>query len=72
MIATFETDTPYLNNQNIALDITCDNTHNVAFLIVDFNTETNYDFVTLSDLVDNTQILREFLKTNFNLSLRIR
>ncbi len=72
MFATFETDTPYLNNQNTALNITCDTAHNVAFLIMDFDTERNYDFVTLTDLVDNTQILREFIKTNFNLSLRIR
>ena len=62
MIATFETDRPYLNNQNTALDITCDSTHNVAFLIMDFDTERNYDFVTITDLVDNNQILREFLK----------
>ena len=62
MIATFETDTPYLNNQNVALNITCDTAHNVAYLIMDFDTERNYDFVTITDLVDNNQILREFLK----------
>ena len=65
MIATFETDHPYLNNQNTALSITCDITHNVAYLIMQFNTESDYDFVTLTDLIDNTQILREFLVTNF-------
>ena len=63
MIATFETDTPYLNNQNIALDITCDTAHNVAFLIMDFDTESGYDFVKLTDLTTNNQILREFLNT---------
>ena len=57
MIATFETDTPYLNNQNIALNITCDTTHNVAFLIVDFDTESGYDFVTISDTDGDVQIL---------------
>ena len=63
MIATFETDTPYLNNQNTALDVTCDSTHSVAYLIMDFDTERNYDFVTLTDLVDDNQILRKFLKS---------
>ena len=60
MVATFETDHPYLNNQKTALNITCDSTHNVAYLIMDFDTERDYDFVTLTDLVDNTQVLREF------------
>ena len=67
MIATFETDSPYLNNQDKALEVTCDSTHNVAYLIMQFNTESGYDFVTLTDLVDNTQILRKFLITVFNL-----
>ena len=67
MIATFETEHPYLNDQNTTLDITCDSTHNVAYLIMQFNTESGYDFVTLTDLDDKTQILREFLKTNFDL-----
>ena len=65
MIATFETDSPYLNNQDEALEVTCDSTHNVAYLIMQFNTESGYDFVTLTDLIDNTQILREFLITSF-------
>ena len=67
MIATFETEHPYINNQNTALDITCDSTHNVAYLIMQFQTESNWDFVTLTDLVDNTQILREFLISSLNL-----
>ena len=62
MISIFETDRPYLNNQNTALDITCDSTHNVAYLIVDFDTELDYDYVTITDLVDNSEILREFKK----------
>ena len=69
MIATFETEHPYINNQNTALDITCDSTHNVAYLIMQFQTESNWDFVTLTDLVDNTQVLRKFLKKNFKIEL---
>ena len=44
-------------NQNIALDITCDSTHNVAYLIMDFNTESGCDFVTLTDTDGDLQIL---------------
>ena len=65
VIATFETEHPYSNDENTALDITCDSTHNVAYLIMQFNTEKCCDYVTLTDLVDNTQILREFLITSF-------
>ena len=61
MVATFETEHPYINYQHKALDITCDKTHNVAYLFVDFSTERDYDFVTLTDLIDNTQILRKFV-----------
>ena len=64
MIATFETDHPYDNDQTIMLDITCDSTHNVAYLIKDFNTESGYDFVTLTDLANNDHIFRELKKTN--------
>ena len=64
VIATFETYHPYLYNQNNALDITCDSTHNVAYLLANFSTEPYYDFVTLTDLVDNNQILRE-LKSQY-------
>ena len=59
-ISTFETEHPHSNYRNTALDITCDSTHNVAYLIMDFDTERGYDFVTLTDLVGNTQVLREF------------
>ena len=62
VIATFQTESPYKNNQNWALEITCDSTHNVAYLIMDFKTEEDYDYVTLTDLVDENQILREFLQ----------
>ena len=65
VIATFETDHPYNNDQIITLDINCDSTHNVAYLIMQFHTERSFDFVTLTGLVDNTQILREFLITSF-------
>ena len=54
-----------MNDQNTILNITCDSTHNVAYLIKDFDTESGYDFVTLTDLVDNNQILREFFKNEF-------
>ena len=57
MIATFETDHPYLNNQNTALSITCDITHNVAYLIMQFNTESGFDFVTLTDTDADVQII---------------
>ena len=60
VIATFETERPYLNSQNTQRNVTCDNTHHVAYLIVDFSTESGFDFVTLTDLVDNNRILREF------------
>ena len=69
MIATFETEHPYLDGQNTALSITCDITHNVAYLIMQFNTEKCCDYVTLTDLVDNTQVLRKFLKKNFKIEL---
>ena len=64
MIATFETEHPYSNNQNTALDITCDSTQNVAYLIADFSTESGYDFVTLTDTDTDLQILsKSFNKT---------
>ena len=65
VIATFETERPYLNNQNTKLDVTCDIAHHVAYLIVDFRTESCCDFVTLTDLVDNNRILGEFSEINF-------
>ena len=68
VIATFETEHPYSKNQNTALDITCDSTHNVAYLIMDFNTESGYDFVTLTDLANNGHIFRELKKNKFCLS----
>ena len=60
VVATFQTDNPYSNNQNESLSITCNNTFNVAFLFEQFNTEFGYDFVTLTDQASNEQILREF------------
>ena len=57
VIATFKTRSPYQNNQNTALDITCDSTHNVAYLITDFSTESGYDFVTLTDTDADLRIL---------------
>ena len=57
MIATFETEHPYPINTNTALTITCDSTHNVAYLITDFSTESGYDFVTLTDTDADVQIL---------------
>ena len=63
VIATFETDHPYMNNQNTILNITCDSTHNVAYLIKDFNTESGYDFVTLTDTDANVQILSKLFKS---------
>ena len=60
MVATFQTDHPYSNNQNESLDIACDDTFNVAFLFEQFNTESGFDFVTLTDQASNEQILREF------------
>ena len=57
MIATFETEHPYPNNTNTALNITCDSTHNVAYLIMDFSTESGYDFVTLTDTDADLRIL---------------
>ena len=59
MVATFKTDNPYVNNQDKSLDITCDDTFNVAFLFKQFNTEFGYDFVTFRDLASNEQILRK-------------
>ena len=55
--ATFETEHPYSYNTNTALTITCDSTHNVAYLITDFSTESGYDFVTLTDTDADLQIL---------------
>ena len=57
MIATFETEHPYSNNRNTASTITCDSTHNVAYLIMDFSTESGYDFVTLTDTDADLRIL---------------
>ena len=57
MIATFETEHPYSNNTNTALNITCESTHNVAYLIMDFSTESGYDFVTLTDTDADLRIL---------------
>ena len=62
VIATFETGHPYMNDQNTILNITCDSTHNVAYLIKDFDTESGYDFVTLTDLANNDHIFRELKK----------
>ena len=62
VIATFETEHPYINNQNTALDITCDSTHNVAYLIMQFQTESNWDFVTLTDTDADFQILRKYFE----------
>ena len=64
-MATFETDHPYQNNQNKALQITCDSTHNVAFLIMDFDTESGYDFVTLTDTDADLQILSKSLRKTY-------
>ena len=57
MIATFETEHPYSNNMNTALNITCNITHNVAYLIMDFSTESGYDFFTLTDTDADLEIL---------------
>ena len=59
VVATFQTDNPYSNNQDEALDITCNNTFNVAFLFEQFNTEFGYDFVTVRDIVNNTLVMRK-------------
>ena len=59
VVATFKTDSPYVNNQDKSLDITCDDTFNVAFLFEQFNTERRYDFITFRDLAINEQILRK-------------
>ena len=60
MVATFKTDSPYSNNQDELLDIFCDDTFNVAFLFEEFNTESGWDFVTLTDQASNEEILSEF------------
>ena len=59
VVATFQTDNPYSNNQNEALDITCNNTFNVAFLFEQFNTQARTDFVSVRDIVNNTLVMRK-------------
>ena len=59
VVATFQTDSPYSNNQDETLVITCNNTFNVAFLFTLFDTESEYDFVTVSDIVNNTLVMRK-------------
>ena len=68
VVATFETEHPYLNGRYTVLNINCNMTHNVAFLILDFKTERDYDFVTLTDRIDNDEILRKFQKSVYNYS----
>ena len=59
VVATFQTDNPYSNNQNETLNIACNNTFNVAFLFKQFDTESGYDFVTVRDIVNNTLVMRK-------------
>ena len=59
MVATFQTDNPYSNYQDESLDITCNNTLNVAFLFQQFDTESGYDFVFVRDIVNNTLVMRK-------------
>ena len=72
MVATFETEHPYLNNTNTALNITCESTHNVAYLITDFSTESGYDFVTLTDTDADVQILSKSFYSHVNFTMILR
>lgn len=57
--ATFETASPYLDFSDIKLDVTCDSTHNVAFMIMEFDTEVGFDFFQLKDADSGARILSE-------------
>ena len=59
VVETFKSE-PY-SYQNVALNIICDTTFHVAFLFKYFDTILNrFEFLTLTDLTYNEQILRKF------------
>ena len=57
VVQNFTTKSPYLNDQSVTLEIACENNYHVAYLFERFNTESGYDFLTLTDTVNDVQIL---------------
>ena len=72
MTATFKTENPYPNDYDESLIVTCDDTHHVAYMFEKFNTEERYDYVNLTDQIDNNEILSKLIKTKFDQNLVIR
>ena len=65
VIGTLATENPYLNNQNLNSDFTCEEDSNVAFLFTAFDTEQSFDYVSLTDASNDNTFFSKFLKDIF-------
>ena len=74
VVRTFETESPYSNDENILLEITCKNDFHVAYLFETFDTESGYNYLTLTDKTNYVQILSKFMimKWKFNRNYHLK
>ena len=45
------------------MEISCENNYHVAYLFEQFNTESGYDYLTLTDTINDVQILSKSNRT---------
>ena len=45
------------------MEISCENNYHVAYLFEQFNTENGYDYLTLTDTINDVQILSKSNRT---------
>ena len=60
VIDSLATQNPYLSDQKLSKNFTCEETSNVAFKFTLFDTESGYDFVYLTDANNDQTFFGKF------------